>query len=84
MNYSVPLFYFSGKDFMDAGIYWPIGILDIKGHAKPIRQDLWIGARILYMTCGNKVVAVKDQEDLLARMYANCALPGNYASVIWS
>jgi|SRR5450755_998952 len=84
MNYSIPLFYFSGKDFMDAGIYWPIGVLDIKGHPKPIRQDLWMGARILYMTCGNKVVAVKDQEDLLGRMYANCALPADYASVLWS
>ncbi len=84
MSYSVPLFYFSGKDFMDAGFYWPIGVLDIRGHPKPIRQDLWLGARVLDMTCGNVVVAVKDQEDLLGRLYTNCRLPDNYLSVIWS
>ncbi len=86
LRYSIPFFYFSGKDFMDAGFYWPIGVLDMNGHPKPIRQDLPPKSRILDMTCypANVIVAVTDQEDLLGRLYTNCVLPGNYLDVIWS
>jgi hypothetical protein len=86
MRYSIPFFYFSGKDFMDAGFYWPIGVLDINSHPKPIRQDLPPKSRIMDMTCypANDVVAVTDQEDLLGRLYTNCVLPDNYPGVIWS
>ncbi|HTK08941.1 MAG TPA: hypothetical protein VL485_17360 [Ktedonobacteraceae bacterium] len=80
----VPLFYFSGKDFMDQGVYWPIGVLDANGHPKPIRQDLTMGARVLNMTCSSHTVAVSNQEDLLASMYSGCSLPGNYRNVLWS
>src|SRR5690242_11576444 len=43
IKYGVPFFYFSGRDFDSAGYYWPIGILDINGNPKPIRQDLAMG-----------------------------------------
>jgi hypothetical protein len=84
IDYGVPFFYFSGRDFYDQGIYWPIGILDDKGQAKPIRQDLAMGARTLHMTCGSQTVAVKDQLNLLARMYQSCTLPSNYSSILMS
>jgi hypothetical protein len=85
MQYSIPFFYFSGEDFMDQGFYWPIGVLDMQGHAKSIRQDLPVGARVLNMICpGHRVVAVTTQEDLLGRLYTGCALPDDYLSVIWS
>ncbi len=85
MQYRIPFFFFSGEDFMDQGYYWPIGVLDMQGHAKAIRQDLSLGSRVLNMTCpGHKVVAVTTQEDLLGHLYASCALPDNYLSVIWS
>jgi len=80
----VPLFYFSGKDFIDQGIYWPIGVLDANGKPKPLRQDLGMGSRTLAMSCGSRTVNVVNQLDLLARMYQGCALPGNYVSVLMS
>ncbi len=84
MQYGVPIFYFSGKDFISAGFYWPIGVLDINGHAKPLRQDLGMGSRSLTLSCGSRSVTVVNQEDLLARMYSGCALPDNYASIVYS
>ncbi|QBD81266.1 hypothetical protein EPA93_36935 [Ktedonosporobacter rubrisoli] len=83
MRYSIPFFYFSGKDFMDQGIYWPIGVLDANGHPKPIRQDLGMGARSLAMSCSSGTVKVTSQEDLLARMYAGCSLPGQYIGSLY-
>jgi len=84
IQHGVPIFYFSGKDFISAGYYWPIGVLDAGGHPKPIRQDLGMGGRVLALSCGAKSVNVVDQEDLLAKMYAGCALQGDYASVVYS
>ncbi|GCF09898.1 hypothetical protein [Dictyobacter arantiisoli] len=83
-QYDVPFFYFSGKDFQDQGINWPIGILDMNGHAKPIRQDLAMGAVTLSLSCGSKHVTVKNQLQLLANLYNNCALPGNYVNILTS
>jgi hypothetical protein len=84
MNNNVPFFYFSGKDFLSAGYYWPIGILDIHNNPKPLRQDLRMGARTLTLFCSNGKVTVADQEQLLARMYSGCSLPSNYADVLSS
>ncbi|HZR39195.1 MAG TPA: hypothetical protein VFB12_03710 [Ktedonobacteraceae bacterium] len=83
MKYTVPLFYFSGKDFQDQGVSWPIGVLDQGGHSKPIRQDLSMGSRTLTLSCSNGSVTVPDQEQLLAKLYSGCALPANYTSSIW-
>jgi hypothetical protein len=80
----VPLFYFSGKDFIDQGIYWPIGVLDANGNPKPLRQDLGMGSRTLAMSCGSRTVNVVNQLDLLARMNQGCALPGNYVGILMS
>jgi hypothetical protein len=84
LQYHVPIFYFSGKDFNSAGYYWPIGVLDGAGRTKPIRQDLGMGARSLNLNCNGKSVNVVDQEKLLAMMYAGCTLPDNYVSVAYS
>ena len=82
MRYKVPMFYFSGKDFHDQGIYWPIGVVDGGGNPKPIRQDLPMGARALTLSCPNGSVNVVNQEQLLAMLYNRCVLPSNYISVI--
>jgi hypothetical protein len=84
MQYKVPFFYFSGLDFHDQGIYWPIGLMTPDGKSKPIRQDLPMGARTLTMSCSGKNVVVQDQVLLLARLYAHCALPSNYVSILYS
>lgn len=47
----VPFFFFSARDFLSQGIYWPIGLQDINGHAKPLRQDLPMGSRSLTLSC---------------------------------
>lgn len=83
-RYKVPFFYFSNRDFIQSGEYWPIGILNVNGHAKPIRQDLWMGARALSMSCPGRKVTVVNQEQLLATLYQGCALPGNYLGIITS
>jgi hypothetical protein len=83
-RYKVPLFYFSGKDFMDQGINWPIGVLDMNGNPKPLRQDLSMGARSLTMSCGSRSVKVENQLDLLGKMYQGCSLPDNFASILMS
>ncbi len=83
MQARVPIFFFSGKDFWDAGLIWPIGILDVNGQSKPIRQDLSMGARTLTMSCPDgSNPSVADQEQLLAKLYAHCSLPGNYVSIL--
>lgn len=82
LKYRVPMFYFSGKDFISAGYYWPIGVLDPNGRAKALRQDLPRGARALTLSCPSKGVTVTSQEDLLAKMYGGCALPANYAGIL--
>ena len=83
-QYKVPFFYFSGKDFYDQGLNWPIGILDMNGHPKPIRQDMGMGGRTLTLTCGNKAVNVADQLQLLSRLYSGCALPADYVNTLSS
>jgi len=80
----VPFFFFSGEDFYDQGIYWPIGVLDSKGHPKPIRQDLPMGTRQLAMTCGGKTDTVFSQLGLLAHLYSACVLPGDYLTILSS
>jgi hypothetical protein len=80
----VPFFYFSGKDFQDQGVHWPIGILDDAGHPKPIRQDLPMGARVLELSCSNGKVKVADQLQLLAHLYQHCSLPSNYTDTLTS
>lgn len=82
LKYSIPFFYFSGADFESVGYLWPIGVLDIHGRPKPLRQDLKMGARRLTLSCANSKVSVIDQETLLAKLYSGCTLPANYASVI--
>lgn len=84
MRYHVPFFYFSGKDFYIGQTSWPLGILDVNGHPKPLRQDLQMGARTLEMTCSSGKVRVADQEQLLAKLYGGCTLPANYVSVLES
>jgi hypothetical protein len=83
-QYGVPFFFFSNKDFIQSGVYWPIGIMDVNGHDKPIRQDLSMGARTLAMNCSHGQVNVVGQEQLLSRMYQGCSLPGNYLGVLTS
>ena len=82
MKYRVPFFYFSGTDFNLDGVLWPIGVLNTHNQSKPLRQDLPMGARTLTLTCSSGQVKVEDQEQLLARMYSGCTLPGNYVSVL--
>jgi len=84
MSNNIPFFYFSGEDFDSSGYYWPIGVLDINGKAKPLRQDLRMGAKSLTLSCSNGKVTVVDQEQLLARMYSGCSLPGNYVNTLSS
>ncbi|BCL81590.1 hypothetical protein ccbrp13_40550 [Ktedonobacteria bacterium brp13] len=81
-QYHVPFFYFSAQDFFDQGLEWPIGVQDQHGHAKPIRQDLSMGAVTFTMTCGSQHVVVKDQVQLLGRMYQGCAVPNNYLNIL--
>lgn len=84
MSNNVPFFYFTDRDFVSSGYYWPIGILDNSGKAKPLRQDLHMGAKTLTLTCSNGKVTVEDQLQLLGRMYSGCSLPGNYVDVLSS
>lgn len=84
MKYRAPFFYFSGEDFYIGQTFWPLGILDVNGHPKPLRQDLPVGARALEMTCSSGKVRVVDQEQLLAKLYGGCMLPANYVSVLES
>jgi hypothetical protein len=84
MGYAVPFFYFSGTDFLIDGGYWPIGIMNLNGHPKPLRQDLWMGARTFTMSCAVGTRVVQDQEQLLMRLYMGCTLPYNYVGILES
>ncbi len=82
IRYGIPHFFFSGKDFISGGFKWPIGLLDLNGNDKPLRQDLGMGSRTLNMNCGGTRVTVQAQEDLLAKLYSGCSLPGNYRAIL--
>jgi hypothetical protein len=84
LNYGVSFFFFSGKDFILYGYLWPIGVLDINGNPKPLRQDLPMGARTLMMSCSSRSVTASQQEQLLSLLYNGCQLPSNYVSVLES
>ncbi|HEV2579453.1 MAG TPA: hypothetical protein VGT44_01260, partial [Ktedonobacteraceae bacterium] len=84
MQYGVPFFFFNYRDFIQSGVYWPIGLLNVGGGAKPIRQDLSMGARALAMGCAGGQVNVVNQVQLIATMYRGCSLPGNYLGVLTS
>ncbi len=43
-----------------------------------------MGARSLAMACSNGQVVVVNQEQLLAKLYAGCKLPGNYVGILTS
>ena len=84
MRYHIPFFYFSGKDFFQQGqsSFWPMGVLDVNGNAKPLRQDLSLGARTLDMSCPGGTVQVIDQEQLLAKLYQGCTPPSDYVGIL--
>jgi len=84
MGDAVPFFFFSGTDFYIGSSYWPIGIMTLTGHPKPIRQDLGMGARTLTMSCAVGTRVVQDQEQLLMRLYMGCNLPSNYVGILES
>jgi hypothetical protein len=84
LKYTVPFFYFTGKDFILAGYLWPMGVLDLNGNPKPLRQDLPMGALTLTMACASGLVKTAQQELLLARLYHGCQLPSNYVSILES
>src|SRR5579875_3468378 len=75
MSYRVPFFYFSGQDFIIDGQLWPIGVVDVGGHPKPLRQDLGMGARTLTLSCPQGAVQVQTQPALLGALYRGCQLP---------
>jgi hypothetical protein len=81
-RYHIPFFYFSSKDFVASGVAWPIGVLDMAGRPKPIRQDLPMGARKLMLSCPEGQVSVVDQQQLLTRLYNKCTLPSNYVDIL--
>ncbi len=84
LHYKVPFFYFSAKDFFIGSVSWPMGVRDIRGLAKPLRQDLPMGARTLSMSCPTGEVTVKTQEELLTKLYGGCTLPANYIDILTS
>jgi hypothetical protein len=81
-EFQVPFFFFSARDFFASSVYWPIGILNNKGEAKPLRQDLPMGSRSLIMTCGDLKTRVITQEQLLATIYQGCQLPENFYNTL--
>jgi hypothetical protein len=82
LQYHVPFFYFSGSDFIISGQLWPIGVFDVGGHPKPLRQDLGMGARVLTLSCPSGALRVESQPQLLAALYRDCRLPGDYRSIL--
>jgi hypothetical protein len=78
ITFRVPFFFFSARDFLSQGTYWPIGLQDINGHAKPLRQDLRMGSRSLTLSCPRGRITVFDQVTLLSSLYKGCALPQNW------
>src|SRR6266487_5098260 len=83
-QYGVPFFYFNGMDFALNGVLFPIGVLDVNGNSKPLRQDLPMGVRTLNMSCSYGTVNVAQQEQLLALLFSGCQLPGNYVGILES
>ena len=84
LKYDISFFYFTGKDFVVNKVLFPMGVLDVNGHPKPLRQDLPMGARTLGMSCSGGTVTVAQQEQLLALLYSGCQLPSNYISILES
>ncbi len=84
LKYGIPFFYFTGKDFVQGGILFPLGVLDVNGNPKPLRQDLPMGARVLDLRCSLHTVEVAQQEQVLAWLYAGCQLPSNYVAILES
>ncbi len=82
MQFHVPFFFFSARDFFASRAYWPIGILTNTGASKPLRQDLAMGSRSLIMSCRGHKTRATTQEQLLASMYQGCSLPGNAVWVL--
>jgi len=82
MRYRVPFFFFSAQDFISQGVYWPIGVQDANGHAKPLRQDLRMGSSSLVLNCGKSHPRVIDQVTLLTDLYRGCSLQGNWYSTL--
>lgn len=74
ITFRVPFFFFSARDFLSQGTYWPIGLQDINGHAKPLRQDLRMGSRTLTLSCPRGRITVVDQVTLLSSLYKGCTL----------
>jgi hypothetical protein len=84
LQYHVPFFYFAGKDISNPDGIGPVGVLDVNGHPKPLRQDLPMGARSLQMSCSGGQETVINQEQLLAALYNGCQPPNNYANILTS
>jgi hypothetical protein len=84
LQYGIAFFYFTGKDFVVNNVLFPMGVLDVNGHPKPLRQDLPMGARTLTMSCPSGPVTVAQQEPLLALLYTGCQLPTNYITTLES
>ncbi len=82
LHYHVPFFYFSGKDFVQQGAFWPMGVLDVDGRPKPLRQDLKVKSPALSLSCPGGQIQVTEQEQLLAKLYSGCTLPNNYVEVL--
>ena len=82
IQYRVPFFFFSARDFLSRGVYWPIGILDIKGNPKPLRQDLAMGSRTLTLYCSNGRITVIDQLKLLTSLYMGCTLQEGWYNIL--
>lgn len=84
LSYGIPFFYFAGKDFVFNRVLFPLGVLDVNGDPKPLRQDLPMGARTLDLSCSNGTMNVAQQEQLLALLFSGCQPPGNFASTLES
>ena len=82
MRYKVPFFYFSARDFSSQGMFWPMGIRNNNDLPKPLRQDLLHGSPTLTMSCSSGTTTVSTQEQLLARLYNGCTVPGNYVAIL--
>ncbi len=82
MRYKVPFFYFSARDFSSQGMFWPMGIRNNNDLPKPLRQDLPKGSPTLTMSCASGSTTVSTQEQLLARLYNGCTVPGNYVAIL--